>query len=85
VVERRHCQQAASNDARVCPALRLDKGASARTHRGDHVASHTQVRGVIGPLDVAQALEIITEVKSRSDEAKGASARWTRGTATRAL
>ena len=26
VVERRHCQQAASNDARVCPALRLGKG-----------------------------------------------------------
>ena len=33
VVERRHCQQAASNDARFCPALRLGKkrggGASA--------------------------------------------------------
>ena len=35
VVQRRHCQQAASNDARVCPALRLDKGASARALRGD--------------------------------------------------
>ena len=38
VVERRHCQQAASNDARVCPAFRLDKrgiraGASRRSCR----------------------------------------------------
>ena len=35
VVQRRHCQQAAGNDARVFTALCLGKGASARAHGGD--------------------------------------------------
>jgi hypothetical protein len=35
VIPRCHCQQAASNDARVCPALRLGKGTSARAQGGD--------------------------------------------------
>ena len=85
MVERRHCQQAASNDARVYPALLLDEGASARAHCGDHFASDAQVRRVIGPRGAAQAQGIIAAVKSCGDEAKGACAPWTRGAATRAL
>ena len=83
VIERRHCQQAASNDARVCPALCLGKGASARAQ--DHVANHAQVRGVIRLHDVAQAQEIIAAIKPSGDKAIGACTRWTRGTSTCAL
>ena len=71
VVERRHCQLAASNDARVCPALRLDKGASARAHRGDHVASDAQVRRVIAPRDVARAQETIAAGQAARRRSKG--------------
>ena len=71
MVERRHCQQAASNDARVCPALRLGKGASAQGHRGDHVAGHTQMRRVIDLRDVAQAQEIIAAGQAAWRSSKG--------------
>ena len=86
MLQRRHCQQAASNAARVAQRCAWTKGASARVHRGVHVASHAQVRGVIVLRDVAQALKIIAPgVKPPGDEAKGACAPRTWRTATRAL
>jgi len=60
VIQRRHWQQAASNDARFCPELFLDKGANRREHKAViDIARLVQLRRVIGPRNVAQAQEII--------------------------